>query len=294
MLTNPFSLEYKTQEEDDLLIKKAVSGDKAALENLLKKHQPFVFNIARKMVQNPVDAEDITQEAMIKVLTNLSKFKGESQFRTWLYRIVVNHFLQTKKRSRELFVNEDFPGFSDKLNSFQDHDLTELEIEEKKAEIKELNLACLSGMLLCFTREQRLVYIIGELFGADHKIGAEILEITPGNFRTRLSRVRKDLTAFMNGQCGLVNKNNPCRCYKKVTAVLEKKVMDSKNLLFNKGEYQKFKQYISKDADEMFDLVEEKVHELHEEFTFNSQKDKKHFIDDFLQDQKVVSLLNLN
>lgn len=294
MLTNPFSIEYQTQEEDNQLIEKAVAGDKIALESLLKKHQPFVFNLAWKMVQNPVDAEDITQEAMIKVLTNLSKFRGQSQFRTWLYRIVVNHFLQTKKRSRELVVNEDFQGFKDRLGSFEDHDLTDLEIQEKQAEIKELNLACMSGMLLCFTREQRLVYIIGELFGADHKIGAEILDITPGNFRTRLSRVRKELTAFMNGQCGLVNKNNPCRCYKKVTAVLEKKVMDSKNLLFNRTEYQKFKQYISKDADEMFDLVEEKVHELHQELTFNDQQDKKHFIDDFLSDQKVVSLLNLN
>jgi len=207
---------------------------------------------------------------------------------------VVNHFLQMKSKSRELVVNESFEGFAERLDSFQNVELTDLEQDELREEIKEMNLGCMSAMLLCLTREQRVVYIIGDLFNADHNVGAEILGITKANFRTRLSRARKDLFSFMNNKCGLVNKANPCRCYKKVTAVMECGNIDSKNLLFNKKEYRKFQDYISHDADEMLDLVEEKYHEMHYELPYREQFDKKTLIDDFIKDKRVVELMNLN
>ncbi|MEM7297159.1 MAG: RNA polymerase sigma factor, partial [Bacteroidota bacterium] len=193
---NPFQQEYRTDEDDKSLIEKAVKGSKSALEELLKKHQPFIFNIAWKMVQNPNDAQDITQEVLIKVTTNLSQFRGESQFRTWLYRIVANHFLKMRKIGREEVVT-DFETFGNILDTFDNIELTELEQEEKEAEIREMNLACMSGMLLCLTRDQRMVYILGELFNADHTVGSEILGISKQNFRVRLSRARKDLFQFM-------------------------------------------------------------------------------------------------
>ncbi len=294
METNPFRKEYKTDQNDQELIKMAVEGSKKALEDLLKKHQPFIYNIAWKMVQVPSDAEDITQEVMIKAVTNLSKFEGKSEFRTWLYRIVVNHFLQMQRRQRETMLNDNFENFSNALDNIADVEISEMEIKEKQAEIKEMNLACMSGMLLCLTREQRLVYILGDLFNADHTIGAEILGISKGNFRTRLSRARKDLFSFMNNKCGLVNKANPCRCHKKVTTVIESKRLDSKNLLFNRKEYANFQEYISKNADEVLELVEEKYHELHHEFPFRQNFDKKTFLDDVLKDEKIISAFNLN
>jgi len=291
---NPFTKEYKTDEDDKQLIKKSLSGDKSALENLLKKHQPYIYNIAWKMVQMPDDAQDITQEVMVKVITNLSKFRGESEFRTWLYRIVTNHFLQMTKQKRETLVNEDFDSYSERLSSIPDIPLTEIEQEEKGIEIKEMNLACMSGMLLCLTREQRLVYILGVLFNSDHTVGAEILGISKGNFRVRLSRCKKDLYHFMNDQCGLVNKANPCRCHKKVTTVIEKQILDSKNLLFNKEEYASFQEHISGSADHLSDLMEEKYFQLHSKLPFRQDFNKKAFLDDFISDERVVALLNLN
>ena len=290
---NPFLKEYTTDEDDKSLIKKAVKGDKQSLESLLKKHQPFIFNIAWKMVQNPDDAQDITQEVMIKVTTSLSQFRGEAQFRTWLYRIVVNHFLKMKKGSREQVLT-DFDTFSHVLDSFSDEELTELEQEERKAEIREMNLACMSGMLLCLTRDQRLVYILGELFNADHTVGSAILGISKQNFRVRLSRARKDLLQFMNNKCGLVNKSNPCRCYKKVTVLMENKRIKSEQLLFNRKEYASFKQYISKDADEALSILEDQHRQLHERLPFKEQFDRKTFLDEVISDEKVVRLFNLN
>ncbi len=290
---NPFIEEYSTDEDDKILIARSLQGDKDALESLLKKHQPYVFNIAWKMVHNPIDAQDITQEVLIKVTTKLSQFKGESQFRTWLYRIVVNHFLKMKKQTREESVST-FDSFGERLGSIENVELTELEREEQEAEIREVNLACMSGMLLCFTREQRLVYILGELFNADHKVGSEILGISKENFRVRLSRARKDLLSFMNNQCGLVNKANPCRCYKKVTTMVNNKRLDSKNLLFNREEFDSFKKYISKNADQALTLVEDKYRELHDRLPFKKDFDKKTFLDEIINDEKIISLYNLN
>lgn len=291
---NPFLKEYKTDQNDQELISRATSGDRGALEALVKKHQPYIYNIAWKMVQMPDDAQDITQEVLVKVVTNLSKFRGESSFRTWLYRIVANHFLQMKRYKRETLVNDSFEGFSERLEAIADHELTPLEISELQTEIREMNLACMSGMLLCLTREQRLVYILGELLGADHKIGAEILDITKVNFRVRLSRARKDLWNFMNNQCGLVNKTNPCRCHKKVKVAFSNGPLDSKNLLFNKKEYGDFKSYIAKDSEEALGMIQEKARELHQGFTFNNELDKKEFFDELIHSDKIVALFNLN
>ncbi len=291
---NPFQESYSTDEDDKTLIAAALKGDKRALEDLLKKHQPFIYNIAWKMVQMPDDAQDITQEVMVKVITNLSKFRGESQFRTWLYRIVTNHFLQMQKKKRETLVNEDFSGFSDRLSTIPDTPLTEIEIEEKETEIKELRIACMSGMLLCLTRDQRLVYILGEMFNADHTIGADILDISKANFRVRLSRARKDIQHFMANQCSWVKKDNPCKCHKKVTVAFNGGPLDSRNLLFNRKEFNNFQEYISQDADVIHDLVEEKVQALHAQLPFKEEFDKKDFLDNFISDERVTSIFNLN
>lgn len=290
---NPFLEEYQTDQDDIQLIKNAVKGDKGSLEALLKKHQPYIFNIAWKMVQNPNDAQDITQEVLIIVTTKLAQFRGESQFRTWLYRIVANHFLKMRKIGREEVVT-DFEAFGNLLDTFDNIELSKLEQEEKEAEIREMNLACMSGMLLCLTRDQRMVYILGELFNADHTIGSEILGISKQNFRVRLSRARKDLFQFMNNKCGLVNKANPCRCYKKVTVMIENKRIDSKNLLFNRKEYSSFKQHISKDADEVLSIVEEQYRRLHDRLPLKEEFDRKTFLDEVISDEKVVRLFNLN
>ncbi|MEP1034167.1 RNA polymerase sigma factor [Ekhidna sp.] len=290
---NPFQQEYQTDEDDKELIEKALKGSKAALEKLLKKHQPFIFNIAWKMVQNPNDAQDITQEVLIKVTTKLAQFRGQAEFRTWLYRIVANHFLKMRKIGREEVVT-DFQTFGNILDSFENIELTELEQEEKENEIREMNLACMSGMLLCLTRDQRMVYILGELFNADHTIGSEILGISKQNFRVRLSRARKDLFQFMNHKCGLVNKSNPCRCYKKVTVMIENKRLDSRNLLFNREEYSNFQKHISKDADEALSIVEDQYRQLHDRLPFKKDFDRKTFLDEVISDEKVVRLFNLN
>ena len=93
-------------------------------------------------------------------------------------------------------------------------------------------ISCTSGMLLCLDRAQRLTFILGAIFDVSDTVAAEVLEITPDNFRQRLARARRDLRNFMNDKCGLVNQANPCRCAKKTRGFIQAGYVDPANLLF--------------------------------------------------------------
>src|SRR5262245_28672938 len=84
---NPFTEVADGDAVDTNLVEQAKNGNGAALEELILRHQAWIYNIAVRMVFQPQDAEAVTQEVLIKVITNLSAFRGDSKFRTWLYRI---------------------------------------------------------------------------------------------------------------------------------------------------------------------------------------------------------------
>jgi DNA-directed RNA polymerase specialized sigma24 family protein len=85
--SNPLADSAPTDVEDRELIQLVHSGSKAVLELLISRHQGWIYNITLRMVCRPQDAEDATQDILIKVITRLSTFRGESPFRTWLYRL---------------------------------------------------------------------------------------------------------------------------------------------------------------------------------------------------------------
>ncbi len=292
-MENPFLREYIGDVTDIQLVNEAKSGNKKSLEVLILKHQPYIYNIAWKMVRNPTDAEDLTQEVNIKIITKLSQFEGKSAFRTWLYRIVANHFLMSKRKTSGTVLNS-FDSMEQALDGTPDAPLTELEQVENKQVIREMNYMCMSGMLLCLTKEQRLTFILGEMFNADHTIGSEILGISKDNFRKRLSRARADIFNFMNNKCGLVNKSNPCRCHKKVTYAIKGKAIDSKNLLFNRSEYSKFRIIVKPKADLMMEYIDEKYSELYQKLPFKKDFNKKTVLQDIVNDEHIKNLMNLN
>ena len=187
------------------------------------------------MLYHPQDAEDATQEILIKVLTRLSSFEGRSSFRTWLYRIVVNHVLNTKRGRVEVRqASIDFASYGAALDDRPDLELADPKGTSAETDllVTEAMISCTSGMLLCLDREQRLTFILGAIFEVSDTLAAEVLEITPDNFRQRLARARRDLRSFMNDKCGLVNQANPCRCAKKTRGFIQAGYVDPENLLF--------------------------------------------------------------
>lgn len=290
---NPFSTAYKTDKSDAVLVEEVLKGNKQSLNDLILKHQPFIYNIAWKMIGDPMQAEDLTQEALLKIISNLSSFQGKSAFRTWAYRIVWNHFLNLKKKPNGPF-RDNFTDLGNALDNAPSFDLSFEEQEAKKEEIREVRLQCLSGMLLCLSKEQRLVYIIGDIFDADHNIGSEIMGISKDTYRKKLSRARKDLHNFMQNKCGLIDKSNPCRCHKKVTIALENGMVDAKNLLFNRKEYSTFQKEIEPVANQLVEESEDLYTELHRDHSFKTEFDKKNFLQSILESPNWRNNLNLN
>jgi transposase len=171
-----------------------------------------------ELERNKTPSLGIVDSQSVKLATKLSTFKRKSSFRTWAYRIAFNQFLQTKRRPMEDRW-ESLEHFADELNSIPSPELSPEEEKEEILRTKTARTRCMSGMLMCLTREQRLLYLIGEVFKIDHQIGAEVFNISKDNYRKKLSRTRKEFHAFMNQQCGLVNLANPCRCSKKAKAM---------------------------------------------------------------------------
>src|SRR5580765_8542870 len=230
---NPFAETTDADISDVELVDQAKSGDRGALEKLVLRHQAWIYNIAIRMVFHPQDAEEITQEVLVKVITKLSTFKGESKFRTWLYRIAANHVLNMKRRSAETKVTTftDYGAAIDRTPDLVLPDRKSVPVDLPVL-VEEAKNGCTMGMLLCLDRKQRLIFTLGEILGASDAVGAEVLEMTVDNFRQCLSRARQDLHSFMNNQCGLVNTNNPCRCPKKTRGFIEEGHVNPHDLLF--------------------------------------------------------------
>ncbi len=231
--TTPFADGAPTDVEDLALVAQAKSGSRDALESLVRRHQAWIYNIVLRMLYWPHDAEDVTHEILIKVITKLSAFEGRSSFRTWLYRIVVNHVLNLKRRRFEE-GGLNFATFAKSLDEMAD-----LEVPDPRAVdvdkaliVKEAEVSCTMGMLLCLDREQRVVYVLGELFGVSDTLGAELLEISRDNFRQKLSRARRDLHAFLQNKCGLIDPANPCRCAKKAAGFAKAGYIDVDKPMF--------------------------------------------------------------
>src|SRR6266850_1337678 len=124
-ITNPFIDNAPTDLEDRALVARARSGSREALEELVRRHQGWIYNIAVRMLYHPHDAEDATQEILIKAVIRLSSFEGRSSFRTWLYRIVVNHVLNMK-RGRVEQTSISFRSYGHGLDSTLDLDLPDV------------------------------------------------------------------------------------------------------------------------------------------------------------------------
>jgi RNA polymerase sigma factor (sigma-70 family) len=264
--SNPFADDAATDPEDRELVLRAQGGDRDALERLIARHQAWIYNIVRRMLYWPQDSEDTTQEILIKVITKLSTFEGRSSFRTWLYRMVINHVLNLKRRKAEGW---DFNRYKVALDAMPDKELPDPHAipADIRLVVEEAQIGCTTGVLLCLDREQRLIYVLSEIFGATDSVGAELFEITRENFRQKLSRARRDLHAFLNDQCGLVNSANPCRCAKKTDAFIQAGFVNPQKLLFARERVIRVREVAEKTLDNL-DALQTAFAEVHRDHPF--------------------------
>ena len=282
----------KDKQVDAGLVKRSLAGDKTALNKLIDRHYPDTFNICLKMLYSHKDAEDVNQEIWIKIITQLKTFEFKSAFKTWVYRIAVNHILDIKKRSVELAISKGFEGYGKHLGGIENQELNQEERTVLKEAVIEAKISCMSGMLMCLDREQRLLYIMGDIFKLDHHVGSEVFNTSPSNYRKKLSRARKDLFNFMDGQCSLVNRNNPCTCEKKTKGFIKLGYVNPDSLKFN----QEFKESIYDrllEKEEALETAREDLHtRLFQDHPFEEKPNK--ILEQVLSDHKLTELLRLN
>jgi RNA polymerase sigma factor (sigma-70 family) len=202
------------------LVGQALAGDPTALDELAGQLATPMYNLALRMLWHPEDAEDAAQEILIKVVTGLGSFRGESAVTTWAYRIAVNHLLTTRKRRFER-MNLSFEAHAEDLAAGLDTPVPAgLAVEDAVLE-NEVKVGCTHAMLLCLDRDARMAFILGDVFDVPVAEAARLCSVSTATFRKRLSRARAAIRGHMAHHCGLVNDAADCRCRRRVGAAIQ-------------------------------------------------------------------------
>jgi hypothetical protein len=197
------------------------------------------------------------------------------------------------KKSMSEMATESFEVVEKQLDSIPSQALSLLEESEMRVEIEETKLTCMNGMLLCLERDQRLVFILGELFNVSHDLGANLLNISKDNFRQKLSRARKDLYNFMNNKCGLIRKENPCKCSGKTKGFIRAGKVNPDNLQFNKDYLKTIQEVIGQKKDEYDDFVTENYADIFAKHPFQEKEHKQIIFDRLINNESLSNIFRL-
>jgi RNA polymerase sigma factor (sigma-70 family) len=197
--------------------RRAIDGDRDALDRLVGALQRDVYGLALRMLWNREDAEDATQEILVRVVTRLAQFNFRSKLKTWVYRIAVNYILDVKKSPVER-MHWSFERFAEDLGEGLSSDGPA--DGERSLLTEEVKIGCTLGMLQCLDRPHRIAYVLGEILDLSGPEAADVLAITPELFRKRLQQARTAVVSFTRTYCGLASDAAACACHRRVPTAL--------------------------------------------------------------------------
>ncbi len=225
----------RVKDDLDTLVSEARAGNRDSLERVIVQIQRPVYNLALRMLWHPEDARDASQEILVRVVTHLSSFRGDSRFLTWVYRIAA-HYLISARQSRIEAQGLTFEQFAADLGD----GLSDLPADsgewppDKALLLEEVKIGCMHALLTCLDRPHRLAYVLGEILEFDGPEAARILGISATAFRKRLSRSREAIVGFTRMHCGLVDTVNPCRCIRRLPSAQAIRRVDAAAVLFGR------------------------------------------------------------
>lgn len=171
------------------------------IEEIISENQRYIFNLAFRLCNNSEDADDLTQETFLRAIENYEKFRGEANIRTWLSKITINKFLDSKRRKRP-------------------HESTSLGIipcscnEPERIIIKKEMQECIHHVLLHhIPKKYKVVLVLREFYSYNYREIAEILQVSNATVKSRLHRARLGFYNHMvkSGCAGYV-KDYTCYC----------------------------------------------------------------------------------
>jgi RNA polymerase sigma factor (sigma-70 family) len=211
-----------------LQVRAAVAGDRGALEEVVAGVQDLVFRLALRVLGEPADAEDATQDILIRIVTHLGSYREEARFSTWVYRVATNHLYNVRQSAAERRAG-DFVELGEQIDRG---------VAEQHSPIadrllrREVLLGCTQGMLLCLDRDHRLALVLGDVLELEHHEAAFVLEVEPPTYRKRLERARERITAFLRARCGVFDEAGSCRCDRQVEHAVRIGLLDRDALRF--------------------------------------------------------------
>ena len=172
---------------DDELVAAAQSGDRAALDTLLRRHLDLIHAVCARLAGNPADADDATQEALIAIVRGLPRFDGRAAPRTWMYRVATNACLdELRRRGRRPRL-----GLDDALAERPD--------PAPPVDRSVTDRLTLDDALARLPEEFRVAVVLRDVQGMDYAQIAEVLQIPIGTVRSRIARGRQALAADLDG-----------------------------------------------------------------------------------------------
>lgn len=186
---------------DWAIVQRVQNGEVSAFNQLVQKYRQPLFSTIYNMTGNREDASDIAQEVFIKAFQSIRRFRGQASFYTWLYRIAVNSSITFIKRAKkQRFIN--YETIDETLVSTEILEyFTAKTKTEKGALLKELQEK-LNEALQKLSPKHRIVVILHEVEGMNHKEIADITKTSEGTVRSRLHYAKKMLQAFLQEYIG--------------------------------------------------------------------------------------------
>lgn len=202
---------------DFRLVRAAAGGDMAAYRELVERYEGRLYACALGVVKHPEDARDLVQDALIKAYFSLPRFRAESSFFTWIYRIVlhlaIDHRRKVQRRGGDLTIS-DLKGDlrEDPLGAGSERDWAGAKglgvVEEGPEELvsRKEEILKLQGALASISEEQRQAFILREVDGLSYQEIGEALGVSVGTVMSRLFYARKRLREIMESDNGYVAK----------------------------------------------------------------------------------------
>lgn len=189
---------------DQVLVERVKQGDKRAFDLLVLKYQHKIVNLVMRYVRDPSEAQDVTQEAFLKAYRAIPRFRGDSAFYTWLYRIAINtaknHLVSMSRRPIEYNLDLQDSEQNSISNKLRDDDSPEGLL--LRDELRQTMEDCVAAL----PEELRLAITLREAEGLSYEEIAQTMDCPVGTVRSRIFRAReaidKSIKPLLDGQWG--------------------------------------------------------------------------------------------